>query len=87
MEVTLPLFQKLFDEKATFCADGKTLPLIERVSSRRHALILALHEHPKALEIFFQEAKKEGISLEQKPQKIASQNINKTQNDQKQNNG
>lgn len=87
MEVTLPLFKKLFDKKATFFVDGKPYPLIEMVCSRRYSLILAIHEHPKALEAFLQEAKKMGITLEPRTQKITTQKISTKQDNQRQNNG
>ena len=87
MEVTLPLFKKLFDKKATFFVDGKPYPLIEMVCSRKYSLILAIHEHPKALEAFLQEAKKMGINLEARTQKITTQKISTKQDNQRQNNG
>ena len=62
--------QKYYDENKTFEIDGIQYPLVEKVKSGPN-IVLAIHEHPKALETFKQLLEKEGIVL--KERKITSQ--------------
>lgn len=80
------ILKSLFDEKITFLLDEEKLPLVEQVYCKNR-VALAVHEHPKALESFLQEAKKMGITLEPRTQKITTQKISTKQDNQRQNNG
>ena len=86
-DITRTLYQKLFQEKRTFELDGKNIPLLEKVVSSSGKIIIALHEHPKALETFIQEAEKEGINLRAGAKKVSSSKKIKKQDTQHQNNG
>ena len=65
--------KKCYDENRTFKIDGIQYPLTEKVRSAGQQ-ILALHEHPKALETFKQLLVQEGIVLEER--KVSSQKQN-----------
>ncbi len=53
--------QKYYDENKTFEVNGIQYPLVEKVKSRTK-IILALHEHPQALELFKKNLEKDGVS-------------------------
>ena len=65
--------KKYYEENKSFEIDGVQYPLVEKVKSGPN-IVLALHEHPKALETFKQLLVQEGIVLEER--KVSSQKQN-----------
>ena len=57
------LLKKCYDENKTFEVDGIQYLLVEKVKSVSK-ITLALHEHPKALELFKKLLRKDGFELE-----------------------
>ena len=74
--------KKCYDENRTFKIDGIQYPLTEKVRSAGQQ-ILALHEHPKALETFKQLLVQEGIVLEERKVSPQKQNPLPIQKQQK----
>ena len=72
------VFQSFYDEKQTFFDGEKEIPLIEEISSSNQNKILAIHEHPKAIETFLLLSHKRGFYKLYPPKKqgmLSSQEI------------